>query len=73
MKRYNKRVYKKISNKRRLYFVILFSLILSIGLGYAYLQSVLTFSGTTKISKNNWDIHFDNLNYTLLYFDKHLV
>ena len=61
MKRYNKRVYKKISNKRRLYFVILFSLILSIGLGYAYLQSVLTFSGTTKISKNNWDIHFENL------------
>ena len=64
MKRYNKRVYKKISNKRRLYFVILFSLILSIGLGYAYLQSVLTFSGTTKISKNNWDIHFDNLTST---------
>ena len=61
MKRYNKRVYKKRNNKRRLYFVILFSLILSIGLGYAYLQSVLTFSGTTKISKNNWDIHFENL------------
>ena len=64
MKRYNKKVYKKISNKRRLYFVILFSLILSIGLGYAYLQSVLTFSGTTKISKNNWDIHFENLTST---------
>ena len=64
MKRYNKRVYKKISNKRRLYFVILFSLILSIGLGYAYLQSVLTFSGTTKISKNNWDIYFENLSST---------
>ena len=61
MKRYNKKVYKKRNNKRRLYFVILFSLILSIGLGYAYLQSVLTFSGTTKISKNNWDIHFENL------------
>ena len=64
MKRYNKRAYTRRSNKRKLYLVTVFFLLLSIGLGYAYLQSVLTFSGTTKISKNNWDIHFDNLTST---------
>lgn len=33
-----------------------------IGVGYAYLTSNLKINGVTNISKNTWDIHFENIN-----------
>ncbi|MBR4619057.1 MAG: hypothetical protein IKO49_07110 [Bacilli bacterium] len=61
MKKYNRRRYKSRGTKRKLYLVLVFFLLVSIGLGYAYLQSVLSITGTTKISKNSWNVHFANL------------
>ncbi|MBQ3307243.1 MAG: hypothetical protein IJG68_03505, partial [Bacilli bacterium] len=41
------------------YFVILSLLV--IGIVYAILQANLQINGTTKISSNMWDIHFNNI------------
>ena len=54
-------MYRYRKNKRRLYFTLLFLLAISIGVGYAYLTSNLKINGTTKISKNTWDIHFEDV------------
>ena len=44
--------------------VLLFILLCSIGIGYAFLRTNLTINGTGKIRGNTWDIHFENLNIT---------
>ena len=49
------------NNKRKLYFSIFILLIVFIGIGYAYLTSNLTLSGSTKLAGNTWDIHFANV------------
>ena len=54
-------MYRYRKNKKRLYFTLLFLLAISIGVGYAYLTSNLKINGTTKISKNTWDIHFQDV------------
>ena len=36
-------------------------LILSIGIGYAYLTSNLSITGSTRVNANIWDIHFNNI------------
>ena len=48
-------------NKKNLLFSLFLLFILSIGIGYAYLTSNLTLSGTTKLAGNTWDIHFANI------------
>lgn len=52
--------FKRKSNTK-LYLILVFSLSLFIGLGYAYLQTALGINGLTKVSKNSWDVHFENL------------
>lgn len=52
--------FKRKSNIK-IYLVIVFSLSLFIGLGYSFLQTALGINGLTKVSKNNWDVHFENL------------
>ena len=52
--------FKRKSNIK-LYLVIVFSLSLFIGLGYSFLQTALGINGLTKVSKNGWDVHFENL------------
>lgn len=47
--------------KKRLSVLAVVALILSLGIGFAALQSTLTINGHTKISGNNWDIHFENV------------
>ena len=59
MKR-NRKKFKRKSNVK-LYLIIVFSLSLFIGLGYSYLQTALGINGLTKVSKNSWDVHFENL------------
>ena len=48
-------------NKKNLIYSILLLILLSIGIGYAYLTSNLSINGSTEISANSWDIHFANL------------
>ena len=40
---------------------MVFILMLCITIGYAALNSTLNINGKSNISKNNWDIHFDNI------------
>lgn len=40
---------------------MVFILMLCITIGYAALNSTLNINGKSNISKNNWNIHFDNV------------
>ena len=42
-------------------YIIIVYLLALIGVGYAILQANLQINGTTKISSNTWDIHFDHI------------
>ena len=53
---------KRINQKKNLLFTIVLLLILVIGIGYAYLTSNLSITGSTEVVANTWDIHFANLN-----------
>ena len=46
---------------KKSYFVIIFLLFIILSIGYAYLNTTLVIHGNSDISKNTWDIHFDNL------------
>ena len=48
-------------NKKKLITSLVILIILSIGIGYAYLTSNLSITGATEIAANTWDIHFANL------------
>ena len=48
-------------NKKNLIYSIFLLIVLSIGIGYAYLTSNLSITGATEIAAITWDIHFDNL------------
>ena len=43
-------------------FILLFLIVISIG--YAALNTTLNINGKSTISKNTWDVHFDNINVT---------
>ena len=47
--------------KKNQYILILVVLLVSIGIGYAFLSQDLTINGTGKVAANNWSIYFDNL------------
>ena len=46
--------------KRNLYLNIIIVAYLSIAIGYALISSTITINGTTEVTGNNWDIHFEN-------------
>lgn len=46
--------------KRTLYLNIIIVACLSIAIGYALISSTITINGTTEVTGNNWDIHFEN-------------
>ena len=48
-------------NKKSLYFCIIFFLIISVGLGYSYINTKLSINGVTTILGNTWGIYFDNV------------
>ncbi len=56
MNRRSKFGFKKRWNK----YIIVLILFLGMGFGYAYLNSNLNISGTSQISGNRWDIHWEN-------------
>ena len=56
---YYKRKYS-YSNKKNYAILILF-ITLFFGVGYAYLNTLLTINGTATVHKNTWDVHFENI------------
>ena len=48
-------------NNKNFIYSILLLILLSVGIGYAYLTSNLSITGSTKVTGNTWDIHFANL------------
>lgn len=49
------------NRKRNFYLSMVLFLLLFIGIGYAYLTSSLSTKGSMAISKNTWNIHFENV------------
>ena len=45
-------------------FIIAFLILFTITIGYAILNSILNINGRSNISKNTWDVHFDNIKVT---------
>ena len=52
---------KRKSNQKNYLIYVFILLILSIGIGYALLQTNLNINGLADIGINEWDIHFDNV------------
>lgn len=44
--------------------VAIFFMAIFIGVGYSYLNNNLAVTGITNISKNTWNVHFENINVT---------
>ena len=51
-------------NKTQVYLLLIFSLALLIGVGYAALSVTLKINGQTTINKASWDIHMEDINVT---------
>ena len=51
-------------NKTQVYLLLIFSLALLIGVGYAALSVTLNINGQTTINKASWDIHMEDINVT---------
>ena len=56
-------MFMKKKNKKCYVLLALFALI-GITIGYAVLSTTLNINGKSTISKNTWDVHFDNINVT---------
>ena len=52
---------KEKNKNKNMYVLAVVALLLVLIVGYAALQSQLTINGTTTVSKNTWDIHFENI------------
>ena len=50
--------------KKNFFSVFIVLLLLVISVGYAYLNSTLIINGKSNISKNTWDVHFENIKIT---------
>ena len=58
--RNTKRV-NNLYNIKNLYLVLGVFLVLLLGIGYAILNTTLNINGVAEISKNTWDVHFENV------------
>ena len=56
-------MFMKKKNKKSYVLLAVFALI-GITIGYAVLSTTLNINGKSTISKNTWDVHFDNINVT---------
>ena len=63
MKIYIKRLKRRIKYNRKAnnIFLFLFVMFLFMGVGYAYLNATLSITGTGKVTKTTWDVHFENI------------
>ena len=51
-------------NNAQVYLLLIFSLALLIGVGYAALSATLNINGQTTINKASWDVHMEDINVT---------
>ena len=63
MKIYIKRLKRRIKYNRKANNIIwfVFVMFLFMGVGYAYLNATLSITGTGKVTKTTWDVHFENI------------
>ncbi len=52
------------ANKREKIAFVLFSIIILLGIGYAYLSTNLSIDGISNITRANWNVHFENVQVT---------
>ena len=50
----------KSDRKRTILFIIIL-LVMSMGIGYAFLTTTLTIDGVSDIDSSSWDVHFENV------------
>ena len=48
-------------SKHTTYFIIIFVISVLVGVGYALLTSTLNINGDSAITRNMWDVHFENI------------
>ena len=60
--KFDKRI--KFKKQMGIMYILLFVVLASLGVGYAYIRSNLSINGTANIKNARWDIHFTNLNVT---------
>ena len=58
-----KRLRRKIKYNRKVNSIVMFFFVLFLfmGVGYAYLNATLSITGTGKVTKTTWDVHFENV------------
>ena len=58
-----KRLRRKIKYNRKVNSIVMFFFVLFLfmGVGYAYLNATLSITGTGKVTKTTWDVHFENI------------
>ena len=63
MKKWLKRFKRKLKYNRKANNILLFIFVmfLFMGVGYAYLNATLSITGTGKVTKTTWDVHFENI------------
>ena len=54
----------RYNKKRSTFFLFLFLLVCSVGLGYAALSTTLSIDGSAQFKDARWNVYFDNLNVT---------
>ena len=58
-KRFKRR--QRFARKRNLTYLLFLFILLSMGIGYAVLNTTLGIDGTSELANAKWDIHFDNI------------
>ena len=52
---------RRFARKRNLTYLLFLFILLSMGIGYAVLNTTLGIDGTSQLANAKWDIHFDNI------------
>ena len=52
---------RKRYSKKKFYISVIIGLLISISIGYSFLTSTLSINGNITVSKNSWDVHFENI------------
>ena len=63
MNKFTKRLKRRMrfNSKTNSMVLFLFSMILLLGVGYAYLNTSVTVQGAGKVTSSSWDVHFENI------------
>lgn len=63
MNKFTKRLKRKMrfNSKTNSMVLFLFSLVLMLGVGYAYLNTEVSLVGAGKVTSSKWDVHFENI------------